>query len=227
VLGQRGDQVLTVTADGKPLPQIGDDGKHDFTKARDGQQTRFLVDLTALGPGEHDLRVQLTQPRDRPALDTPGLAVEQLAIRPIIEGRPNGLPLRPDTPLLSIKPHELEGKTFPQVTPGKRSDGTPVITHGRDWPGALVLPQSSGLGYNLPTGATRFVAVLGPDGDQPGPRLVGIADGSTLFDGRPPGPGAMLQQLELDLPPDAKRLELRTDRGDTHAILLDPGLMLD
>lgn len=217
---------VAVMAEGKPLAGFGKDGVHVFQgrPSRDG--TRFLVDLTHLGTGSHDLRIEITQERDRPDLKSPGLVVMRCAVRPIVEGRLSGLPRRPDVPLLSIKPEPIDDKTFPTVTVGQLSDGTPIRVRGVARPRALAVPGDKRLGFRVPAGATRLVAVIAGEGERVGPRLVIQADGKTLYD-QQLQQTVLMPQIDLALPAGAERIEIRTARGDGHTLLLDPGFMMD
>jgi len=217
--GGKTNQELTLMIDGEPV-QTARERKYIQLKGRGAFKplgSRYFLD-DRLGESV-TLALRIKQPTDQVDAGAAGLVFTTLALRSAIEGRPNGRALAPTMPLVDREPiggwpNDKDLLRFPRESAGEAqgdaAQGPRALRmHGHAWERGFAGRANMRLAFEVPPGARRFVAVVGwlGGGDGAGHFHVRV-DGQRLAEVDRLGEEDLLHQIEVDLPPGSKTLEL-------------------
>lgn len=160
------NRSIWVRANDEKVNSTGRGSITTFSRLRFGQRNHNLSDLV----GETAVVEVVADPYRKARGELGAVIWDWLRPRPLIRNLPaDGAPIRPDTPLDSLSPVQVDGKqqSF-ELHPGKLSSGDAFNVQGWPLEDGFEMPAGSELTYRLDPSWRNFVAVIGLAKDRKG-----------------------------------------------------------
>ncbi len=215
---------LTLTVNGTEVDAASNDDRRELHnrvqrfgrfQSRDDEDERryadrlaYWWDLSRWRGQEVSLELTIRGERERSEIAWRGLALRC----PIGNMPAAGEPLKSQVALLSVEPDRLQGKVLPNAIPTVRS-GETIRFLGQPFVGGYGMARSSTISFPLEASYRKFVAVAGSPYQSTGPMQV-LIDDRIVWERLIVSSLTPAEQIEIDIPPGAKRLTLQNGKPD-------------